>query len=33
MLHVNHTMGIMVRVFTNGQGNQGSIPGEVIPKT
>ena len=23
----------MVRVFTNGQGDQGSIPGRVIPKT
>ena len=27
------TYGIMVRVFTNGFGNQGSIPGQVIPKT
>ena len=23
----------MVRVFTNGPGDQGSIPGRVIPKT
>ena len=23
----------MVRVFANGPGNQGSIPGQVIPKT
>ena len=23
----------MGRVFTNGPGNQGSIPGQVIPKT
>ena len=23
----------MVRVFTNGPGDQGSIPGQVIPKT
>ena len=23
----------MVRVFTNGLGDQGSIPGQVIPKT
>ena len=26
-------IGIMVRVFANGQGNLGSIPGRVIPKT
>ena len=25
--------GIMVKVFTNGLGDQGSIPGRVIPKT
>ena len=25
--------GIMVRVFTNGQGDLGSIPDQVIPKT
>ena len=25
--------GMMVRVFTNGPGDQGSIPGRVIPKT
>ena len=24
---------IMVRVFTNGPGDQGLIPGRVIPKT
>ena len=23
----------MVRVFANGRGDQGSIPGRVIPKT
>ena len=23
----------MVRVFTNGPGEQGSIPGQIIPKT
>ena len=23
----------MIRVFTNGLGDQGSIPGRVIPKT
>ena len=27
------THGIMVRVFTNGPGDLGSIPGPVIPKT
>ena len=26
-------IGIMVRVFANGLGDQGSIPGQVIPKT
>ena len=26
-------IGIMVRVFTNGPGDLGSIPGQVIPKT
>ena len=26
-------MGIMVRVFTDVTGDQGSIPGRVIPKT
>ena len=26
-------IGIMVRVFTNGLGDLGSIPGRVIPKT
>ena len=26
-------IGIMVRVFPNGPGDQGSIPGRVIPKT
>ena len=25
--------GIMVRVFANGPGDRGSIPGRVIPKT
>ena len=27
-----HKVGIMVKVFTNGLGDQGSIPGWVIPK-
>ena len=26
-------IGMMVRVFTNGAGDLGSIPGQVIPKT
>ena len=26
-------IGIMVRVFVNGPGDQGSIPGRIIPKT
>ena len=26
-------IGMMVRVFANGSGNLGSIPGRVIPKT
>ena len=26
-------IGMMVRVFANGPGDQGSIPGRVIPKT
>ena len=25
--------GLLGRVFANGQGDQGSIPGQVIPKT
>ena len=25
-------IGMMVRVFTNGPGDLGSVPGEVIPK-
>ena len=25
-------IGLAVRVFTNGPGDQGSIPGQVIPK-
>ena len=26
-------IGLMCRVFANGPGDQGSIPGQVIPKT
>ena len=31
--HVLPDIGIMVRVFANGPGDLGSIPGRVIPKT
>ena len=38
MLNLSYTynkfyIGIMVRVFANGPGDLGSIPGRVIPKT
>ena len=33
MYECNRAIGIMVRVFTNGPGDRGSIPGQVIPKT
>ena len=29
----NLDIGMMVRVFANGPGDLGSIPGQVIPKT
>ena len=28
-----YKIGLAVRVFANGPGDQGSIPGRVIPKT
>ena len=28
-----YTIGLVVRVFANGSGDLGSIPGRVIPKT
>ena len=31
--HTHTHIGIMVRVFANGPGDLGSIPGRVIPKT
>ena len=32
--HVSHpAIGLMSRVFGNGPGDRGSIPGRVIPKT
>ena len=30
---LNQAIGIMVRVFANGLGDQGSIPGQAISKT
>ena len=30
---LNRIIGLVGRVFTNGPGDQGSIPGRVIPKT
>ena len=33
MLLHNRIIGIMVRVFASGPGEQGSIPCRVIPKT
>ena len=29
----NRVLGIMARVFANGPGDRGSIPGQAIPKT
>ena len=31
--HYNRSIGLMSKVFANGPGDQGSIPGRVIPKT
>ena len=30
---MNRDIGLISRVFTNGPGDRGSIPGQVIPKT
>ena len=30
---LSDSIGLMSRVFTKGPGDQGSIPGRVIPKT
>ena len=30
---LRQAIGLMSRVFVNGPGDQGSIPGRVIPKT
>ena len=32
-LLVNWLIGLVSRVFTNGPGDLGSIPGHIIPKT
>ena len=32
-IHLNRDIGPAVRVFANGPGDLGSIPGRVIPKT
>ena len=29
----NRAVGLMSRVFANGPGDRGSIPGRIIPKT
>ena len=31
--YFNRLIGLVSRVFANGPGNLGSIPGRVIPKT
>ena len=32
-IHIRTPIGLMSRVFANGPGDLGSIPGRVIPKT
>ena len=32
-IHIVHYIGLMSKVFINGPGDLGSIPGQVIPKT
>ena len=32
-IYIHQPIGIMIRVFANGQGDWGPIPGRVIPKT
>ena len=32
-VHTNRLIDLIGRVFTNGPGDRGSIPGQVIPKT
>ncbi len=31
-IYINRAIGLMSRVFANGPGDWGSIPGRVIPK-
>ena len=33
LLILNRAIGLMSRAFASGPGDQGSIPGRVIPKT
>ena len=33
ILYIHPDIGLMVRVFANDLGDQGSIPNQVIPKT
>ena len=33
MIYYNRLIGLVGRVFANGPGDLGSIPGRVIPKT
>ena len=32
-ININRLIGLVDRVFSNGPGDQGSIPGRIIPKT
>ena len=33
LIRSNQVISLMIRVFANGSGDRGSIPGQVIPKT
>ena len=33
MIYIYRLIGLVGRVFTNGPGDVGSIPGRVVPKT
>ena len=33
IIYNDQAIGLMSRVFANGLGDQGSIPGRIIPKT
>ena len=32
-IYMYWAIGLMIRVFANGLGDQGSIPGQIIPKS